>query len=657
MKMTSVLWYTKRYAFAGIMTIVTLITILLHSTTTQEHTQVTSPAAIHVTTAEMVQFDSTGISTAPAIIDSTTLSKTWGKISLPYASPSELLRKSTPSTAESPSPNTLISSVTNATTIAWYRLKVSNFTAGAYPLMLYTARVKVEGPIAVYLDGHLIHQLQLAGPTWYWPPLWLELDNGERSAIPHEILFRLQYVRHTNTALASVWLGSSAALGWRYQARQWLQVYIPMMSSGAFLAVGLFALVVWFKREQGKGYGLFALLAGAQFIRSLHFFCDFPLANDWFAWISVNSLFWVIAIVHAFQVLMHGKPQRWLSTILNGIIILIGLLSLPIVATLPNTPEVTPLIYLLAMAASITVTIAGFIASWRHSSEAMLVTIGIGLCFLYGVSDWALQSNFLGPENWYLGPYMNLQNFVMFCYLMYRRYIGALTHVENSNEQLALRLRAREDELAQSYSRLSEIEHKQTVAEERQRLMQDMHDGLGSSLHSALRAIERGSLDAIAVSDILRACIDDLHLTIDSMEPVEANLLLLLATLRYRLGNRLQSATMKLHWEVVDVPSLEWIDPRTALHILRILQEALTNIVKHTKATEIHVATGFDERYVHVSISDNGAGFYVESVQQSGNKGLGNQKRRAAAIGGDIQWKSNHAGTKVTLWLPQARPM
>ena len=183
--------------------------------------------------------------------------------------------------------------------------------------------------------------------------------------------------------------------------------------------------------------------------------------------------------------------------------------------------------------------------------------------------------------------------------------------------------------------------------------MQDMHDGLGSSLHSALRAIERGSLDATSVSDILRACIDDLHLTIDSMEPVEANLLLLLATLRYRLGSRLQSASIKLHWEVVDVPPLDWIDPRTALHILRILQETLTNIVKHTKATEIRIATAHDAKGVMVSISDNGSGFDMAAARQRGGKGLGNQQRRATAIGGRIDWESGTTGTRVTLWLPQ----
>jgi signal transduction histidine kinase len=130
------------------------------------------------------------------------------------------------------------------------------------------------------------------------------------------------------------------------------------------------------------------------------------------------------------------------------------------------------------------------------------------------------------------------------------------------------------------------------LSQERQRLMQDMHDGLGSSLVSALRVVEDGRLQDMQVAEVLKSCIDDLKLAIDSMEPVEADLLLLLATLRFRLGSRLESTGIILRWEISDVPALDWLDPRNALHILRILQEAFANILKHAQASEIRVTTG-----------------------------------------------------------------
>lgn len=210
----------------------------------------------------------------------------------------------------------------------------------------------------------------------------------------------------------------------------------------------------------------------------------------------------------------------------------------------------------------------------------------------------------------------------------------------------------REAELTAAHERLRVIEQRQTLSQERQRLMQDMHDGLGSSLVSALRVVEHGRMDEAEVAQVLQGCIDDLQLAIDSMEPVEADLLLLLATLRYRLGPRLESTGIALRWEVENIPALDWLDPKNALHILRILQEAFTNTIKHTRATQIRVATRVEGDQVLVSITDNGQGFDVESALKSGGKGLSNQMRRAQAIGAEVKWDSGDAGTCFTLRLP-----
>lgn len=216
-------------------------------------------------------------------------------------------------------------------------------------------------------------------------------------------------------------------------------------------------------------------------------------------------------------------------------------------------------------------------------------------------------------------------------------------------------LRQRERELAGSRELLRDVEKRQALGRERQRLLQDMHDGLGSSLVSALRVVEHGRMDEAEVAQVLRGCLDDLKLAIDSMEPVEADLLLLLATLRFRLGPRLERTGIVLRWEAQDVPPLDWLDPGNALHILRILQEAFTNIVKHAQATEIRVATAAAGDYASVTITDNGCGFVVEEALTRSGKGLSNQQRRAQAIGGEVSWQSGAAGTCFSLRLPIKR--
>ncbi|HEY8887362.1 MAG TPA: ATP-binding protein, partial [Gallionella sp.] len=346
-------------------------------------------------------------------------------------------------------------------------------------------------------------------------------------------------------------------------------------------------------------------------------------------------------------------PPVWLNRTVIGVTVVISIATLPLFSALPNVYILSALAYVVLLAMGTAVATVGLQKSLEVRSRDGIFLASWGLLgMLFGLYDWLLQNNYVNIEGSYLGSYSNIIAFLIFTYIMFRRYVGAIEDVKQVNASLAMRLQAREAELTESHERLREIEHRQTLSQERQRLVQDMHDGLGSSLISALRVVERGQLDEAEVAEVLKGCIDDLKLAIDSMEPVEADLLLLLATLRFRLGPRLESTGIALRWEIEDVPALNWLNPRNALHILRILQEAFTNIIKHTHATEIRVATRFENDYVMVTITDNGQGFAVENALKSGGKGLSNQLRRAESIGAQISWDSNDTGTCLTLKLP-----
>ena len=263
-------------------------------------------------------------------------------------------------------------------------------------------------------------------------------------------------------------------------------------------------------------------------------------------------------------------------------------------------------IYALVLLLALAIWMAGGAATWRASREGRVVVVALAICELLGMSDWMLHNNVVGPEGWFLGAYTNGVTFIFFGLLMYRRYVRAIEEVERVNASLAERLRLREAELEASHQRLREIEQRQLLSDERQRLMQDMHDGLGSTLISAIRSVEQGRMRDAEVSQLLKDCMDDLKLAIDSMEPVEADLLLLLATLRYRLEPRMESANVALVWDVKELPALDWLDPSSALHILRIVQESVANTLRHTRATVIRVATAVEGDGVQVVIEDNG---------------------------------------------------
>ncbi|MGV7208736.1 sensor histidine kinase [Oxalobacteraceae bacterium A2-2] len=597
---------------------------------------------LHLESADWQQSGAAGYRTPPAELHADQLPPDWRSVVLPFHPTVALLRQAT---RQDPA----------AVVVDWLRLRPGSLPPESRLLALYAARIRTDGTIAVYVDGRLVHRAQQHGPLWNSSrtPLWLALERPEGAPPPREILLRLEHTAGSQVAVSTLWLGSSGALAPRHLLRQWLQQELPALLSASFMAVGLFALAVWLRRPHDTGYLLFFNMGATSFLRGLHFYVPVPIANDWFAWLTVNALFWQVCAVHFFLCLLHGRPLKWLTRALLAAGLLVALLTMPTLAVLPNTPRVTPLLYPLAALMGALACVVGGLAAWRSSAEGRMVAAGIGVCTLLGVADWLLQNNVASPEGWYLGAYTNAVCFIVFGVLMYRRYLDALVAVERANARLAERLRAREAELEDSHQRLRAIELQQTISGERQRLMQDMHDGLGSSLISAIRSVEGGGLNEAAVAQVLKDCLDDLKLTIDSMEPVEADLLLLLATLRFRLEPRLEGSGVALRWQVRDLPPLAWLNPSSALHILRVLQEAIANILRHTRATEIRIGTALERDGVTVTVADNGQGFdSARALREGGGRGLRNQQRRAQALRGVVDWQSGADGTRFTLWLP-----
>src|SRR5258706_4971328 len=208
-----------------------------------------------------------------------------------------------------------------------------------------------------------------------------------------------------------------------------------------------------------------------------------------------------------------------------------------------------------------------------------------------------------------------------------------------------------------SFEQVRQIDQQRATAEERQRLMRDMHDGIGSHLMSTLALARMGTLSQQELSEILADCIDELKITIDSLEPVESDLLVVLGNLRYRLEPRLNAAGITLEWAVNDLPPLPYLDPENVRSVLRIVQEAFTNTLKHSHAKRITLSTGVDiaGNRVLLRLTDDGNGNCAAENKHAG-RGIDNMKNRAAKLGGQIEViPLRGGGTCVNLYLPLSR--
>ena len=615
--------------------------------------------SVHLVQAQLVSIAGSGYKLPPAQVDDSFLKAPgWQTIALPYTVKRVIATNA---------------SGASSTVTDWYRLDLTSPAASALkqsPIKqsleetyLYIPRWKTVGQLAIYGDGKLLYQSEGSMVyNGYNHPLLLQLNGAAGEPSPATVLLRIDRLQSTGSALSTVWVGSASQLVWRYQTRLFFQNQLPIVVGAAFLSLGFFSLAIWFKRRQETLYLLFFVISVAAFLRTLHYYVGgnyLPISDAWFQWVTVSSLMWLIVLVNLFMERLHQRALPWLTPSLTAITLISNLLTMPgLVGLIPNLVLVTPLLYLLMLPFAVLISADALRNALRtQSREIWLMASWFVVTIVLSAYDLALQNNWVGPEGVYTNPYGIIGLFLMFGYIMFGRYVGAIGEVESLNANLAQRLQAREAELAVTHARLIKIEHNQTLSDERQRLMQDMHDGLGSTLISAIRSVEGGGMSDAKVSQILKDCMDDLKLAIDSMEPVEADLLLLLATLRFRLEPRLEGTGVELVWQVQELPVLDWLDPSAALHILRIVQESVANILRHTNATQIRFTTAVIGDGVQVSIIDNGQGFDIDkALVAATGKGLHNQQRRSQAIGGKVSWMPEpDGGTCFALWLPLKR--
>jgi signal transduction histidine kinase len=546
--------------------------------------------------------------------------------------------------------------------VAWYRVQVPALRPPhEQNLVLYLPRWQTIGTVAVYVDGHLAHRTS-GSRIWnsFNRPLLVRLDGAAGQGGAHTVHLRMASQRGVGGAVSTVWIGPERALQWRYQARSFLQNELVSHSSSAFFVIGLFSLAVWCVRRHEPMYVWFFAASAAHLARMLHYVVgDGPplLPDEWFGWMTVNSLGWVTVCIFAFAFRLHRKRMPLVAGGVIGTVLLCTAMTLPVPRLLPHLDTMLPLAYMVIGVLTTVIAVSGLWASYSaRSREALVLFAWFSLMVPVGIHDLLLQTYRIDIEGVYLAPYTSISLFLIFLAIAYRRYVGAIAGVEAANASLESRLAERERALTASHEQLRELERQQTLTAERQRMMQDMHDGIGSSLMSALRMVERGHASPADTAQVLKDCIDDLKVAIDSLDTSDADLLALLAALRFRLSPRLKAAGIDLTWSVRDLPPLAWLDPRNALHVLRILQEVLTNILKHSGARAIDVATFDEGDTVLVRIRDTGQAFVPGEAGTAGSRGLASIRSRAQALRAQCDWSAWEQGAEFRLRLPVERP-
>lgn len=194
------------------------------------------------------------------------------------------------------------------------------------------------------------------------------------------------------------------------------------------------------------------------------------------------------------------------------------------------------------------------------------------------------------------------------------------------------------------------LQIKQSRVEERNRLLEDIHDGFGSQLISASLMIEHEELSQSQTVELLGDCLGDLRLVVDLLSGDDNDLATILINYRHRLSYRMSNMPAKLIWAINLDPSPKVLE-KTALQILRIIQEAITNALKHANPNSIWITIScLKNETLTISICDDGIGL-PEPLKK--NRGLVNMEKRAKDIGATLEVLKGNKGTTVLLTLKQ----
>lgn len=548
-----------------------------------------------------------------------------------------------------------------ATLHTWYRLNLNRPTS-AEPLYLYIPRWQTVGKIAIYADNRLIYAPR-SGPFWnsFNLPVWAMLAPSGGTA-PKEVLIQITSQAGWGGALSTIWVGDKSALSLRYGTRVILQNWIPVFSIELLIILGLFCLIVWIRERKATKYLLMFIITLIESAVCLQYQVGvdpLPISEDLAHRLALIGEVWAPALAFLLASEYLDVKTHMSRLFIGGFAVAVTLMECYIF--------VRPLSFIIFDTYIWLVILLFFVYSkiliWSAYAKkpnfvALVYCCATSLSLPCTFIDILMARRMISIEWIYLTPYTVVAQVLLFIFLISYAHASALNQALKAKVDLVRRLADREHELAATYTRLRQTEQQQVLFAERQRLMRDMHDGVGATLMGALAAMKRGGLDEATTTELLQECIDDLKLTIDSLEPVDTNLVLLLATVRYRLQSRFKQAGLVIFWSVEELPPLPSLSPDHALHVLRMIQEIFTNILKHARASQVHVVVAPAGTDLSILIEDNGVGFDLDlalaKAAGGGRRGLKNLTARAHALGGEITWRTGATGTAVELRLPIA---
>ena len=551
--------------------------------------------------------------------------------------------------------------------VRWYRLALPERTAAAgaadEPALYGLYVERACSVLQVWLNGQLIHD-----GGHFNEPVTRHCHRPQLISVPTALLraegnqldlrvrgFPLAEVssRQRVGGLSVVEFGPYGVMAAHHERRLVFATRAPEVLSGALLLMGSFMFVMgWFNRAQSYLAYFGALMVGWSLLLARLWLSDLPVPN------RVSEL--VLAALMAFitlaavQFLMRyaGQRLRWLDKALP---LQCLLMPATLVAAGPGR------LYAVAGIWFVLLTVQGVAAASfyllesgrQHSRQlwpmaALLGTVAVSLSIESVAQLVPIDSRVL-----HVAQLLPALGFLALGLRLVQQYGRAFQSAEQNRAELEVRIREATAQIERNFAQLSELKVEQVTERERKRIAADLHDDLGAKLLTIVH-----TSDSERISQLAREALEEMRLSVRGLTGKPVRLTDALGDWRAEVVSRLTQSGIQGEWRAPhdeDVP--QTLSSRAYVQTTRILREAVSNIIKHSAASQCSVTCTLDAGDFQLVIQDNGKGIPMElDGRLDKGHGMASMKGRAKQLQGQCLVESGPGyGTVIRLTLPLER--
>lgn len=458
---------------------------------------------------------------------------------------------------------------------------------------------------------------------------------------------------YTQANLEPLVIGPEKTLRPVFERDYFLRITLNQTASVLIVGIGVLMLSLWWRRRRDSYYGYFGLSALIWTVQSANLYLqEVPISTA--AWeILANSSVQVFSALLLISLLRFSRVDwKPLVRVLVASVVLapVTLWLVPVAHFL----ELTAFWHLFTFfGGAVTLALLLHATLARGNRDARMLVAAMGVVLLLAGHDWLMHSQDFWPLklNWPLGDVFLLHYsapvvFMAVGLIMTARFARVLNEFESLNNELETRVQTKHAQLESSFARMRVLETDRAVSEERERIYRDLHDDMGAKLLSLVyRAGNEGN------AELARSALQDLRDVVSSTSAGGFVLEEVAADWRAECEQRLTDAAIRLEWRHAGPFAGIGLSQPQALNVGRILREAVSNVIKHSRASNVAVTIDITDARLHLEICDDGVG--CNNLAGGSGRGLRNMEERASRLNGKLARSlSPPRGSLIVLDVP-----